>query len=225
MSESFEQEFTQMMTSRRSIRAFLPQRVDQALMDKIFEMAASAPSNCNTQPWETYVVSGESRDKMSQLLLETVGQGKYSLDYPYDAKYEGVYRQRQVDVGTLLYEALGVTREDKEGKKNAFLRNLEFFGAPHAAFIFMPDWSSVREASDVGMFAQNLILAMEAHGISSCPQTILSYNADGVREFLGVDPGWKLLFGISFGYADNTQPENKICPTRAELAESTHFLD
>ena len=64
---------------------------------------------------------------------------------------------------------------------------------------------------------------MQAHGIASCPQTILGYNSDVVREHLGVDASEKLLFGISFGYADMSRPENQIQPPRATLSELTHF--
>lgn len=225
MSQNLSEPLTQLMLSRRSIRAFLPTRIDQAILNNIFHVAGNAPSNCNTQPWKSYVLSGSSRDRMSETLHKTIGEGQYQLDYPYDAKYSGVYRQRQLDVGKLLYQALGVTREDDQGKRDAFVRNIDFFDAPHVAFIFMPDWGGVREAADVGMYAQNLMIALQAHGIASCPQTILGYNADVVRAQLNIDPQWKLLFGVSFGYEDTTRPENKICPSRADVYESTVFFD
>ncbi|MCP4334282.1 MAG: nitroreductase [Gammaproteobacteria bacterium] len=215
--------FDQLARCRRSIRGFQPTPVGPELLAQVFETAAFAPSNCNTQPWYSYVVSGEMRDKLSRIFMETIGQGTYSFDFPYDARYEGIYRQRQLDVGLLLYKALGVTREDKEGKRQAFLRNLEFFDAPHVVFIFMPEWCGIREACDVGMYAQNLMLTMRAHGISSCPQTILSYDADSVRRELGIDAEMKLLFGISFGYEDQGLPENQIVPDRATLDEHVKF--
>ena len=215
--------FDHLTRSRRSIRGFLEQPVEQAVLEQIFDTAAQAPSNCNSQPWQLHVVSGSKRERLRQIFSETIGRGKYSLDYPYDGKYEGIYRQRQLDVGILLYKALGVTREDKEGKKRAFLRNIDFFGAPHVVFVFMPDWCEIREAVDVGMYAQNLMLAMQSHGLASCPQTILGYDADSVRSELGIEPEMKLLFGISFGYEDRDLPENQIVPDKASLSESVYF--
>jgi len=215
--------FDQLARYRRSIRGFQPTPVEPELLAQVFETAAFAPSNCNTQPWYSYVVSGEMRDKLSRIFMETIGQGNFSLDFPYEAKYEGIYRQRQLDVGLLLYKALGVTREDREGKRQAFLRNLEFFDAPHVVFIFMPDWCGIREACDVGMYTQNLMLTMRAHGIASCPQTILGYDADSVRRELGIDAELKLLFGISFGYEAQGLPENQIVPDRATLDEHVKF--
>ena len=215
--------FDHLTRSRRSVRGFLAQSLDPVLLEKIFTTAAYAPSNCNTQPWQVHVVSGEVRDHLSDKFMRTIAAGEFSLDYPYDAKYEGIYRKRQLDVAILLYQALGVTREDKAGKRSAFLRNLTFFDAPHVAFIFMPDWCAIREAVDVGMYAQNLMLAMQSRGVASCPQTILGYDADSVRRDLGIEADMKLLFGISFGYKDKSLPENQILPDRAELQESVHF--
>lgn len=222
-SESSAEEFARVMMSRRSIRAYLSNPVDDELLHKLFTLAANAPSNCNSQPWLVHVVSGARRDAMSAALIETIGQGKHQLDFPYEAKYDGVYRQRQIAVAKLLFQALGVARDDKEGRKRSFLRNLQFFDAPHAAFIFMPEWGGVREAVDVGMYAQNLMLTLQAHGIASCPQTLLGYNADVVRQQLNIDPDQKLLFGLSFGYEDVSRAENQICPERAELSEATKF--
>ena len=217
--------FIELTRQRRSVRGFLPERLDQTVLDSIFETANMAPSNCNTQPWHTYVASGAKRDALSKRLLETIGEGDNQLDFPYGYKYVDEYRQRQLDVGILLYEALGVTREDKKGKIRAFLRNLKFFDAPHVAFLFMPDWCDIREAIDVGMYAQNLMLSIDAHGAASCPQTILGYNSDVVREAFGIDADMKLLFGISFGLEDKSRPENQIVPERAALAINTHFQE
>ena len=83
----------------------------------------------------------------------------------------------------------------------------------------MPDWADIREAADVGMYAQNLMLTMLAHGVASCPQTILGYNAEVVREQIGIESSQKLLFGISFGYADMSRPENQIVPPREDTTQ------
>ena len=206
--------FDQIVRDRRSIRGFLSTPVAAEVLERVFETAAFG---------DIAEHRSEPGDRLSGIFMQTIGQGKHSLDFPYEAKYDGIYRQRQLDVGLLLYKALGVTREDREGKRQAFLRNLEFFDAPHVVFIFMPEWCGIREACDVGMYAQTLMLAMRAHGIASCPQTILGYDADSVRRELGIGPDMKLLFGISFGYEDRSLPENRIIPDRATLDEHVKF--
>ena len=75
----------------------------------------------------------------------------------------------------------------------------------------------------LGMYAQTLMLAMTAHGLGSCPQTALSFEANFIREALGVEPQYKLLFGISFGYPDPEAPVNRCATDRAALADCVHF--
>ena len=73
------------------------------------------------------------------------------------------------------------------------------------------------------MYAQTLMLALTAHGLGSCPQTALSFQADFVREQLGIDASNKLVFGLSFGYPDPAAPANACATDRADLADTVSF--
>ena len=46
------------ITSRRSIRAFLPTPVAREDVESILDVAARAPSGTNTQTWKVYVLTG-----------------------------------------------------------------------------------------------------------------------------------------------------------------------
>ena len=59
----------QALMSRRSIRAFLPDAVDETALRQIFDHARRAPSGSNTQPWKAYVLTGEARDALSRKIL------------------------------------------------------------------------------------------------------------------------------------------------------------
>src|SRR3546814_6060404 len=86
------------------------------------------------------------------------------------------------------------------------LRNFDFFGAPHAAFLFIPAGGGLREAADCSKFAQTFMLALAAAGLGSCPQGALSSYPAAVRQALrlGSEAG-KLLLGISFGDRKSTR--------------------
>jgi len=215
--------FDQVVASRRSLRAYLPQAVDKQTLEHVFSVALRAPSNCNTQPWLVHVASGESLEKLRAEMSSRFMAGEMSMDFPYDGVYEGVYKQRQHGSAQALYDAVNVTREDKAGRHQQFMRNFIFFDAPHVAFLFLPEPFGLREAADLGMYAQTLMLAMTAHGLGSCPQTALSFQVDFVRETLGIDAGNKLLFGISFGYPDPDAPANTCTTDRAALADVVTF--
>jgi nitroreductase len=171
------------------------------------------------------VASGAAVERLRQRFPADFGQGRMSMDFPYAGTYDGVYKERQYDAAEKLYGAMGIAREDKAARGAAFMRNFSFFDAPHVAFIFLPEWGGIREAADVGMYAQTLMLALSAHGLASCPQTALSFAADMVREELGVDASHKLLFGLSFGYEDTTNAANDCRIGRANLGATVRFVD
>ena len=217
--------FADIARQRRSVRGFISKPVEQTLLNRVFETASTAPSNCNTQPWECAVVSGDKLETLRQRIPDAFASGQWTMDFPYDGKYAGVYKERQYQAAADLYAAMGIAREDKVGRNAQFMRNFEFFGAPHVAFIFLPEPFGLREAADCGMFAQNLMLSLTAEGLASCPQTALSFNADLVREVLDIPPENKLLFGISFGYEDADDQANRCRTQRAPLGECIRFYD
>lgn len=214
----------QAILQRRSVRGFLPDEVPQRTLDEIFEIAQRAPSNCNVQPWAPHVVSGDALKRLRAALVEA---GQQSLpiepDWPAESKFDGVYRARQVDAAVQLYGAMGVERTDLVGRRAAYVRNLDFFGAPHAVFIFMPHPFDTREATDIGMYAQTLMLALTARGIASCAQGALGLYPGIVRESLGLPETQRLLFGVSFGFEDHADKANAARVGRAPTGEAVRF--
>tara|TARA_R110002110_G_scaffold3754_1_gene19503 strand:- start:26166 stop:26840 length:675 start_codon:yes stop_codon:yes gene_type:complete len=215
--------FDSIVKNRRSLRAFLPEPVAETTLHAVFDCAQRAPSNCNTQPWITHVASGQSLETLRTQMPERFMAGEMSLDFPYDGVYQGAYKERQYGSAQALYDAVGVKREDKAARHVQFMRNFTFFDAPHVAFLFLPEPFGLREAADVGLYAQTLMLAMTAHGLGSCPQTALSFQADFIRKTLGIDASNKLLFGISFGHPDPDAPANQCVTDRAALNDTVTF--
>jgi nitroreductase len=209
---------------RRSVRGFLPDEVPEATLRELFELAQRAPSNCNVQPWTPHVVSGAKLKTLREALVEAgVRDEPIQPDWPAEGKFTGVHRERQVDAAQMLYGAMGVERSDLVGRKAAYIRNHAFFDAPHAVFIFMPEPFDTREATDIGIYAQTLMLALTARGIASCAQGALSLFPDIVRQYLGVAPNHKLLFGISFGYEDPSVKANAARVGRAHIDDAVTF--
>jgi nitroreductase len=219
-----EKSFREVVRTRRSARAFLPTPVADQTIVEVLKEAQMAPSNCNTQPWIVHMVGGAKRNELANALLAAAQVGDRTPDFPFarDA-YQGVYQDRNAQQAKTYYEALGAARGDKEAREAAYLRNFEFFGAPHAAFLFIPYPYDVRVAGDVGMFAQTYLLSLASRGLAGIPQTSLSYFAETVRTVLGVSSDLKLLMGISFGYADEGFKGHGFHLGRAELSESVTF--
>nr|WP_087574610.1 nitroreductase [Sphingomonas sp. CDS-1] len=217
--------FQDVVRERYSARTYLPDPVPQETIRAVLEDAQTAPSNANIQPWETHIVSGKARDELSSAMLADELEGKLSPDYPfgYDELY-GAYSERQIKQASEYYQSIGVPREAKDLRRVEFLRNLDFFGAPHACLLFMPPfYDSVRIAGDVGMYGQTFLLSLTAHGLQGCPQTLLGFFAGTVRKVLDIDPKMKMLFGISFGYPDLNSNGSKYRIGRAPIGENVVF--
>lgn len=216
-------EFSDLVAARKSVRAFQSSPLSEELLGQIFDVALRAPSNCNTQPWQVHVASGEHLEVLRERMPAEFIAGKMSMDFPYDGVYEGVYKERQYGSAQALYDSLGIKREEKDKRQATFMRNFTFFDAPHVAFLFLPAPFGLREACDLGMYAQTLMLSMVAHGAACCPQTALSFQCDLVREVLEIDASNKLLFGISFGYEVEGAPVNACHTDRGALSDIVHF--
>lgn len=204
---------------------FNPQPIPDDVLRSVLEDARSAPSNCNTQPWQVHIVSGAMRDSLSKAILAADEAGALTPDFSFaTSDYSGVYHQRAKQQGAAYYQALGVERGDYDQRRDASRRNLEFFGAPHVALLFMPEvGDNVRVAGDIGMYAQTFLLSLAAHGLGGIPQTMLGFYADTVREGLGIAPSYKLMFGISFGYPNTAHKANQYRIEKASLEESVIF--
>ncbi|MBI1784300.1 nitroreductase [Candidatus Sumerlaeota bacterium] len=206
---------------RRSVRGFLPRPVPEEILKKVFELAQRAPSNCNIQPWRVYVASGKARDRVREALLDNIRKGAPpNPDYTYPGKFDDPYRRYQVDCAVALYSEMGIGREDKAGRFRATLRNFEFFDAPHVGFIGMDKSFGETVALDVGIYLQTLMLAMTAHGISSCAQGSMRSYPDVVRKEFGVSENIRILVGISFGYEDPGVAANRTRVGRAPFDEN-----
>lgn len=212
--------------NRTSVRAFINRPVPEETLKEIFSQAQNSPSNCNVQPWQTYVVSGPKKDELKALLIdEVITKMKPNPDFDWQVKYEGIHKDRQYKSAFALYDSMGIDREDKNARSMAMLRNWSFFDAPHAAFFVMEKYLGLMGAVDLGIYAQSLALLMNENGISCCMQGALGQFPDPVRNFFNYPESQGVLFGMSFGYADTDADVNKTRTERAALNQSVQFID
>ncbi|ELR18980.1 oxidoreductase [Acanthamoeba castellanii str. Neff] len=217
--------FKQTVRSRRSYRGFLSTPVPDEIIQEVLKDAQCAPSNCNTQPWNVHIVSGAKLADLSRAIHEKNDAGQFSPDFAFDmAAFYGPYGERQHAHGKAYYGALNVKRDDKEGRRQAAALNYSFFNAPHVALLFMPSFvDNVRVAGDIGMYGQTFLLSLSARGLGGIPQTSLGFFAGTIREVLGIPEELKMLFGISFGYPDETAPGNRVWMDRVPITDSVTF--
>ena len=216
---------TEVLQARVSVRAFKDTPVSAQVLEEIFSLAQRVPSNCNVQPCRAYVVSGAKKEQLKHELLQAVLGGQPpNPDFEWNVKFQGAHRERQIGSAYALYGAMGIEREDKEGRQSAMLRNWGFFDAPHAAFFTMEKYLRLIGAVDLGIFAQTVAMLMAERGIASCMQGALGQFPAPARAMFGLADDVGILFGMSFGYADVEAPANKTRTDRVALDAVVRFL-
>ncbi len=218
------------ITSRRSIRAFLPEPVPRTVLEDILGVAARAPSGTNTQPWKVHVLTGPALQGLSDAILavladpERLAQCTDEYTY-YPEKWVEPYLSRRRKVGWDLYGLLGIGRADKDRIQAQQARNFRFFDAP-VGLIFSIDRIMAQGSwLDFGMFLQNIMVAARARGLDTCPQAAFIQFHELIRARLGIGPDHAIVCGMSLGHADMTRIENTLVTEREPPARFATFLD
>ncbi|MDX9995469.1 MAG: nitroreductase [Rhodocyclaceae bacterium] len=220
--------FLDLIASRRSIRAFLPEPVPRGVIERIIAAAARAPSGTNTQPWHVHVLAGASRDRLVAAVCAAFDAGgdthQYEYDY-YPNEFFEPYLSRRRKVGFDLYGLLGIAKGDKEKMKAQHRRNYTFFDAP-VGLMFTIDRRMGRGSwLDYGGFMQNVMLAARALGYDTCPQAAWLQFHRVIYEQIDIADNEQLVCGMALGRADPDAPENSLVSERAALAEYVRFHD
>ena len=219
----------QAITSRRSVRAFLPTPVAREDIEAILDVARRAPSGSNTQPWKVYVLTGESKARLSESVLAAYDHPEVDTlhreEYPYYPRtWIDPYQSRRRKVGWDLYGLLGIARADKERMHAQHARNFRFFDAPVALFFTLDRVMTHGAWLDCGMFLQGVMTAARARGLDTCPQAAFVPFHRIITEHLGIPANEQLVCGMSLGHADPDAIENRLVTERASVAEFARFF-
>ncbi|PLC40529.1 nitrobenzoate reductase [Ralstonia pickettii] len=220
----------QAITSRRSVRAFLPTPVAREDIEAILDVARRAPSGSNTQPWKVYVLTGEAKARLSESVLEAYDHPEadslHREEYPYYPRtWIDPYQSRRRKVGWDLYGLLGIGRADKERMHAQHARNFRFFDAPVGIIFTIGRVMEQGSWLDYGMFLEAVMVAARARGIDTCPQAAFTQFHRVIAEHLGLTDDEMVVCGMSMGYANPAAIENTLVTERAPVSDFTRFLD
>ncbi len=216
------------ITSRRSIRAFLPTPVPRETIEDILRVASRAPSGTNTQPWKVHVLTGGAKERLSAAIRsafdDPAERAKHTEEYAYyPTQWQPPYIDRRRKVGWDLYGLLGIGKTDKARMHAQHGRNYAFFDAP-VGLIFTID-RVMQQGSwlDYGMFLQNIMVAARARGLDTCPQAAFTQFHRIIEAQLGLGPDEMVVCGMSLGHADPEAIENTLVTEREPVAGFTRF--
>lgn len=216
------------ITSRRSIRAFLPDPVAHEDVVSILDVARFCATGVNMQPWRVHVVTGDMKLRLSNAIADIDNNPAYAdtlLD-PYEyypREWVTPYLDRKKKVGWELYGLLGIAKGDKQRMHEQHGRNYRFFDAPVGLLFTIDRVLQQGSLLDYGMFLQSVMVAARARGLHTCPQAAFLKYHHVIAEVLGIPDEHMLVCGMSLGYADDSSVENDLVTEREAVSTFTTF--
>ncbi|MGD9551320.1 MAG: nitroreductase [Burkholderiaceae bacterium] len=219
------QTLSELLHTRYSCRAFLPQPLPRSTVEQILEAAQRTASWCNAQPWQLSIVSGGALDRLRTALCAHVAENPPAPDLPWPGEYRGVYLQRRRECGWGLYQALGIAKDDRAASQRQAAQNYTMFGAPHVAIVTSDAALGVYGAVDCGAYVANFMLAAHSLGVGSIAQAALAAYPQVLRAQLGIGTERTIVCGISFGLADPEHPANQFRTSRAPISDAVRWYE
>jgi nitroreductase len=213
------------LKSRKSIRGFKKDPVAKATIQAILEAAVRTPSGMNTQPWEFVVASGSALDQIRDECGRLFDAASFPTNDMLRKPYEGVYRQRQVDLAMEIFRLMGIAREDKEARKKWMSRGFRLFDAPCEVVICADrEMDFHLDMLGIGAMCQSVCLAALEYGLGTCIADQGIMYDQVWRKYVNIPDSKRLIAGISMGYPDQDFPANKLVTPREPVDKITTWL-
>ena len=217
-----EMNVSEAISTRSSVRAFLPDSISVATVVEMLKLASRAPSGGNLQPWRVYLLADEARNELVrrvQLLAMKHPIGETPDHKFHPDEMQEPYKSRYLRASARVYAAAGIQREDTAARAGHLRRNWEFFGAPIGLIFTIKRNMQPGQWANVGMFMQNIMLLACSRGLGTCAQEAWALWPSVLRDFLEIPNDELVYCGMAIGYADLTAPINQFQSERAPVEE------
>ena len=209
--------------SRRSIREFTSEPIDNEIIKDLLALAARSPSGGNLQPWKIFVINDSTMNRFLEFQEKWTEPEVPAYDI-YPSKLKEPYRTSRFELGEQMYKILGIGRDDKDARIAQVMKNFRFFGAPCAFFCFVDRQMGPPQWSDLGMFLQTFMLLAKEAGLDTCAQEAWSMKHGSVSKFVKAEDSDILFCGMAIGYRDENAAVNTLKSERRPLKEWAKFL-
>ncbi|MDR6267701.1 nitroreductase [Roseobacter sp. N2S] len=220
-------ELAQAMQGRRSIRGFTKDPVSRELLEEIIALANRAPSSMNTQPWHLHVLTGAPLEAVRQGNSERMMGGVPPVREIVDhGAYEGVHRDRQVEIAVQLFAAMGIERHDKEKRQDWVMRGFRQFDAPVSVVVCLDKdlVDGTIAHFDLGAVTYGLVLAAWSKGLGSVINGQGIMQSPVVREHAGIPDDQVIMTCVALGWPDESFEANSVVSRRRPVENVTRFV-
>ena len=191
---------------RRSVRRYLPEPIDPAVIDTLLAAATSAPSAHNRQPWRFAVLTtAPHKQKLADAMGERLRRARQA-DGDNTADIEADVARSQARItGAATVVVVCLSMRDMDRYPDTERSRHEYQMA----------------VQSTAMAGQNLLLAAHDAGLGACWLCAPMFCPDVVRDALQLPADWEPQGLITLGH-----PANSGKPfVRKPLAEVTRFLN
>ncbi len=209
------------INKRKSIRAFKPDPVPQAILKEIMELALRAPSWGNSQPWDFVIATGSKLEEIKQGFTEKAGQESMP-DVARPQEFPEPYGSRRRPLTNKPPEATEVRRENIDRR----VRNPRLYGAPCVIYIctgrsfyFQSKGINAWPIFDCGLVAENIMLLATSYGLGTIALAQAVTYPDVIRKVLGVPDSLLIVLGIAIGYPDWDDSVNQRRSVREPVSQ------
>jgi nitroreductase len=219
-------EFEQLVRDRRSIRGYKPDPVPRALIEEIIEIATGAPSSMNTQPWHFHVVTGEPLDLIRAGNTERMMAGaKPQREIPVEGNYDGVHRERQVEIAYDLFDAMGI-RDDRERRRDWMMRGFRQFDAPVSIVVTYDRDLQLATVGhfDLGAVTYGLVLAAWDRGLGTVINGQGIMQSAVVREHANIPEDEVIMTCVAMGWPADGFAANDVKASRVPVDQIATFV-
>lgn len=220
-------DYDEVVKGRRSIRGYKQVPVPKEVIKDVIEMAMRAPSSLNTQPWNFFVVSGEPLDNIRAGNTERILAGvPESREFRSHGGYEGVHRERQIEIAKQLFAAMGIERDNKEKRQDWVLRGFRQFDAPVSIVV---TYDRSIHGGDIGPFdcgavTNALVNAAWSRGLGCVVNSQGIMQSPVVREHAQIPDDQVIMICVAMGYPDDSFPANAVVSRRKSVDEAAVFI-
>ena len=192
-----------MIGQRRSVRRYLPDPIDRAIIDRLLLAATRAPSAHNRQPWRFAVLE----DRSGKKALATAMGRRLRQDRTADGDDPKAIEADAARSYARITEAPAVVvvcidMRDMDPYPDERRRNAEYLMA----------------VQSTAMAAQNLLLAAAQEGLGACVMCAPMFCPDVVVEALSLPNAWQPQMLITVGNPGDGGKDRPRLPLEAIVA-------
>lgn len=178
------------LTSRRSLRRYLPDPVPPQLIEQLLTAAVWAPSAHNRQPWR-FVVMTEwaTKHKLATAMGEKLRRDLTADHAPADLITKDTRRSYQRITNAPLLILLCLSMADMDSYPDPLRQQHE--------------WTMAVQST--AMAAQNLLLAAHALDLGACWMCAPLFCPDLVKQMLDLPADWQPQALLTIGYPAETK--------------------